>query len=345
MKSKTVKFICISLSAIIVILSGCDSNSVKNENATTTTTANVTTTTTTTTSTKMTFQKIYTTQKTTFQKNQISKNISVHDLGLVDKNLYTYGNINKQLANQLKSILKNYDNNISIACWSTDGSRAVLYNTQQTYFSACTIKMPVMYAYCKQMDDGVIDPNEKLTYQKRHWHQGSGEIRYHAYGNQYTTQELVEKSLSISDNVAYKMLLERYGKEPLKQLAKQLDCESIVFSDGSKWAKNINARDLMVVWSDIYDYFCSDSTNAKMLKNACTNTKFNYGTKRLTEYDYSHKSGDNFGEFRAYHDAGIVWSDVPYVYVVLTHSEGTSYDSDTVDPAMEIINKIMTTKM
>lgn len=341
MKNKSVKFMCIVLSAVILILSGCNANSVKNENATTTTTVNISTT----TSTKTTFQKISTPKKTTFQKNKISKNISVYDLELIDKNLHTYGDIDKQLKNQLKSILKNYDNNISIACWSTDGSRAVLYNTQQTYFSACTIKMPVMYAYCKQMDDGVIDPNEKLTYQKRHWHQGSGEIRYHSYGNQYTTQELIEKSLSISDNVAYKMLLERYGKEPLKQLAKQLDCESIVFSEGSKWAKNINARDLMVVWSDIYDYFCSDSINAKMLKNACTNTKFNYGTKRLTEYDYSHKSGDNFGEYRAYHDAGIVWSDVPYVYVVLTRSEGTSYDRNTVDSAMKIINRIMTTKM
>ena len=100
----------------------------------------------------------------------------------------------------------------------------------------------------------------------------------------------------------------------------------------------------MVVWSEIYKYFCSDSPNAKMLKDACTNTKFNYGTKRVTEYDYSHKSGDNFGEFRAYNDAGIVWAEVPYVYVVLTRSEGTQYDRNTVDPAMEIVKKIMTKK-
>ena len=31
------------------------------------------------------------------------------------------------------------------------------------------------------------------------------------------------------------------------------------------------------------------------LKNSCTNTPFNYGTKTLTGVDYSHKSGDNFG--------------------------------------------------
>lgn len=281
------------------------------------------------------------TTKTTMPVDD-DKYISASSLGLVDKNLYTYGDVDEKLADELEAILKNYNNNISIACWSTDGSKALLYNTEQTYFSACTIKMPVMYVYCKQIDEGVINPNEKLTYQQRHWHQGSGEIRYHAYGNKYTTQELIEKSLSISDNVAYKMLLERYGREPLKQLAKDLDCESICFSNGSKWSKNLNARDLMVVWSEIYNYFCSNSEAAKMLKDACTNTKFNYGTKTITEYDYSHKSGDNFGEFRAYHDAGIVWSDVPYVYVVLTRSEGTAYDRNVVDSAMEIVKEIMT---
>ena len=268
--------------------------------------------------------------------------IAASSLGLVDRNLYTYGDVDKKLADSLESVLKKYKNNISIACWSTDGSRAVLYNTKQTYFSACTIKMPVMYAYCKQIDAGKIDADKKLTYASRHYYGGSGEIRHQPYGTQYSTKYLIEKSLSVSDNVAYVMLLEEYGKDAMNATVEQLGCDSVAFSSGSKWAKQMNARDLMVVWSEVYKYFCSGSSNAKMLKDACTNTDFNYGTEKITEYDYSHKSGDNFGEFRAYHDAGIVWSDVPYVYVVLTRSEGTAYDRATVDASMEIVKEIMT---
>ena len=331
-KLNAAKIVSIALSIIVVLCSAGCTNSPTHP----TTNHGNTTTTMITTTTKRT------TNTTSSPKNDTT--ISVVELGLVDKNLYIYGDANAKLANDLSNILKKYKNNISIACWSTDGSRAVIYNTQQTYFSACTIKMPVMYAYCKQIDAGNIDANKKLTYDARHYYGGSGEIRYQPYGTQYTTKHLIEKSLSISDNVAYVMLLEEYGKDAMNTIVKQLDCDSVAFSSGSKWAKNMNARDLMAVWSEVYKYFCSGSENAKMLKDACTNTDFNYGTERITEYDYSHKSGDNFGEFRAYHDAGIVWSDVPYVYVVLTRSEGAAYDRNTVDAAMELVKEIMTTR-
>lgn len=268
--------------------------------------------------------------------------IAPSELKLVDKNLYTYGEVDKALADQLEQTLQSYNKNISIACWSTDGSKAILYNTKQTYFSACTIKMPLMYAYCQEIEKGNINLRTLHTYEPRHWHQGSGDIRYGAYYTQYTTKQLIQKSINISDNVAYKMLLEAYGKKPLEQLSKALNCKSLNLSPGGKWAKAINARDLAVVWSEIYNYFNTNSSTAKMLKDSCTNTKFNYGTKTITEYDYSHKSGDNFGEYRAYHDAGIVWSDVPYIYVVFTRSEGTTYDSNVVDTSMELVKEIMT---
>ena len=259
----------------------------------------------------------------------------------VGHELYVSGNVNKELANELSFVLDDYGKNISIVCWSVDGSKVVEYNTKQSYFSACTVKMPVMYSYCKLADAGLIDMNKELTYMSKHFYKGSGKIRYQPFGTKYTTAQLINESLSISDNVAYVMLLDAYGKVPVNTLMDELGCSSINLSSSGKWAKNIKAKDLATVWNEIYNYFCSDATNAELLKNACTNTPYNYGTLCITE-DYSHKSGDNFGEFCAYNDAGIVWSEVPYVYVVLTNSEGTQYDINTVNSAMKIVNKIMT---
>jgi beta-lactamase class A len=260
----------------------------------------------------------------------------------VGQELYTSGNVDKNLSDELAFVLNDYGKNISIVCWSVDGSKVLEYNTKQSYFSACTVKMPVMYSYCKLADQGLLDINKELTYTAEHFYKGSGDIRYQPYGSKYTTAQLITKSLSISDNVAYVMLLDEYDKAPVNTLMNELGCNSIMLSSSSKWAKNIKAKDLAVVWSEIYNYFCSNSPNAKILKNACTNTPYNYGTKVITEYEYSHKSGNNYGEFCAYNDAGIVWSEVPYVYVVLTDSEGTQYDINTINSVMKIVNKIMT---
>ena len=259
-----------------------------------------------------------------------------------DKTLMTYGDINPDSEEiiKLQQTLQNYNKNISLSVWRTDNARALTYNTNQTYFSACTIKIAYVLACCKVIDNGYADKNAMLTYHERHYHQGSGKIRKSNYGTNYDIKTLIELCLSISDNVAYKMLLEHFGLQTYNSMVKYLDCNSLIID--RMWGAKVNVNDFVTIWNEVYNYFSSDNEMAEHLKNSCTNTPFNYGTKTLTGIDYSHKSGDNFGEFAAYNDAGIVWGDNDYIYAVFTNSEGTAYDIQTVNTVMEMVHNIMT---
>ncbi len=267
--------------------------------------------------------------------------VNLSDMENQGRDGLSYGDLkNSDLIVELESILDGYAPNISVAAYSLDGSKGYIYNGKQEYFSACTIKMPWMLYLCSELDKGTYDKNTVLVYQEENYRIGSGIIRKGNYGDSYTIEELVNLCLSISDNVAYDMLVKYMGRSGFNSFADALGYQSFKINSWSLWSHNSIVRDYLGLWCKVYDYFLTETDGAKLLKSSCTNTKFNYGTLTLKGEDYSHKSGDNFGDNCVYNDAGLVWSDSPYVYAVFTKSEGTPYDKQIVNSVMSIIHNL-----
>ena len=269
------------------------------------------------------------------------KNVEITDIQVEGRTLRGYGDLKDAPLSSLEDVLNSYGKNISLVAYSLDGNKALSYNADETYFSACTVKVGYLLSCCKVMEEKNIDEKTLLTYEERHYHGGSGDIRYQSYGTQYTLEQLITKCLSISDNVAYEMLMEYFGLEEYNQMVRELGCDSLALE--SLWGWYVQAQDYITMWNAVSEYFDTETKMAKILKNACTNTPFNYGTEALEDVEYSHKSGDNFGTYAAYHDAGIVWDkETPYIYVILTYSEGEYNDENTMHSASQIVYDLMT---
>lgn len=265
--------------------------------------------------------------------------IELSDIENSGRDIIVYGDVvDSDKIEELERILDSYSPNISVAAYSLDDSKALIYNGEQEYFSACTIKIPWMLYLCQEIDKGTYNKDTVLTYEERHYHGGSGSIRFGAYGDTYTVEELITLCLSISDNVAYEMLTEYIDREAFDAFTKELGYQSFELNSWSIWSNNSIVRDYLGIWRNVYNYFASETECSKLLKKACTNTSYNYGTLTLVDEDYSHKSGDNFGIHCAYNDAGIVWSEKPYVYAVFTKSEGELYDIEIVNNVMTIVH-------
>lgn len=271
--------------------------------------------------------------------------IAISNMEFTGKELKTYGSVNdKELIDSLNKTLSEYNKSISVSAWSTDGSKALVYNSNESYFSACTIKIATMLYCCRQIDTGNIDKDTMLTYTEEYYMPGSGKIRFGKYNTSYSIEELITLALSISDNVAYKMLIEYVGRQGINDMLRELGCDSLIIPSYSVWASNSKVNDFIKLWNAVYEYFETNTEGAAILKIACTNTVYNYGTKSISGYDYSHKSGDNFGKNCVFNDAGIVWADTPYIYAIFTKSEGQGADENAVDQAALIINKLFVEK-
>ncbi|MGF1540597.1 MAG: serine hydrolase [Pleurocapsa sp.] len=77
--------------------------------------------------------------------------------------------------------------------------------------SASTIKLPILVALFQEVDEGKINLEEKLTMTEDVIGSGSGNMQYEKPGTQFTLLETATKMMTISDNTATNMLIERMG--------------------------------------------------------------------------------------------------------------------------------------
>ena len=246
-----------------------------------------------------------------------------------------------EVVRQITELLAGYDKKLGFFFYSLDGSTAVAYNCEEISFSACTIKAGYMLYCCLAIEQGLVSPDDVMIYEEKYKHGGSGKIKNSEYGTPYTIKELIRLSLRYSDNIAYKMLVHYFGKDGYNRMMKDLGvkrlCLSSSTSISSIWNYNTTARDLAIIWREIYFYFDSDTEMAKLYKTATTNTPYNYATKML-DVKYSHKSGDKFEPNPVYNDGAIVWADRPYVVGLINGSEGKEEDERMIGEIFKLIN-------
>ncbi len=269
--------------------------------------------------------------------------VQIYSLSQTEKNaLLTYGDIDPEdpataeVLQTIQSMIDGYDKRVSFCAYALDGSRAITYNCEETYFSACTVKAGFLLYCCLAIEQGLASKDEVMYYQEKYYHKGSGKIKDSAYGTPYTLEYLIGQCLCISDNVAYEMLSAYFGHTGYNEMIDTLGLERLRLG-GSIWSNSMTARDLAIIWRELYFYFQTDTEMANLYYNSCTNTPFNYATVYLKE-EYSHKSGDNFGAKAVYNDGAIVWADRPYVIAVLNASEGEPKDEALVGGIVKLIN-------
>lgn len=265
--------------------------------------------------------------------------MNVNDLGKAGKDIVAVG-VDPSRAKEIDALFDSLGKSISLAVWSRDGKKVLLYNTEQQYFSACTVKVPWMLYLCKGIDSGKYSKDTVLTYEKRHYHKGSGTIRKGEYGDTYTVEKLINLCLSISDNVAFEMLVEQIDRKDFNAFTKQLGYQSFNIRAGSVWSNNSVVKDYVGIWNEVYKYFEEDTVGSRLMKKSCTNTPFAYGVLTLKGTTYSHKSGDNFPPNSVYNDAGIVWAESPYIYAMFSKSDENKEEVAKINQAMTIVHEL-----
>lgn len=260
------------------------------------------------------------------------------------KQLIAYGDLREDeysaALSELETVLSGYTRNISFAAYTLDNRKAVGYNTDAEIFCACTVKAAYSYYCCLQMDKGNGSLETQMTYEQKHYESGTGDMQYSPYGTVFDMSTIITKSMGISDNVGYLMQVDFFGRDGYNAWISSLGCDSLQIKP-TVWSLKANARDHLVIWREIYNYFLSDAPHSEFLYNTCTGTAGNFATAALSGVEYSHKQGHNrSGEWTSYSDAGIVWNgNTPYIIAIITDAPGpSSYDADIFAQISTIVN-------
>lgn len=115
------------------------------------------------------------------------------------------------LRRRLNAYLAEQEGTYGVYVIDLTSGRAVSINGNMTFQAASTFKLPMALYILDQVERGNASLDEMLAFTWEDWEDGTGILQESEEGDRFSVRELVELSLTLSDNIATNMLLRRFG--------------------------------------------------------------------------------------------------------------------------------------
>lgn len=187
------------------------------------------------------------------------------------------------------------------------------YNPNILFYAASSIKILVSLLLYRMAEKKEVDLEEEILITSEDLKPGTGVIRFQEKDKSYTIRELIKYNIIESDNTAYIKLVNYVGKDKLIEFGKSLGAKHTL--EGKDLFGLINCEDMAIYWKEIYK-FIDESKYAKEFSEYLKNPSFKIiNEKNIGNNEFERKYG---GYDIAFHEAGIVRDENPYVLIILT---------------------------
>lgn len=190
--------------------------------------------------------------------------------------------------------------------------------------SASVIKLFIMAEAFRQMEEGILSPDEVYVLKERDKVPPSGVLVFLKEGLTLTVMDLVKLMIVVSDNVATNVLTDLLGREAVNGYIKSLGYTKTFYgrkmfdSQGKKEGLEnfISTREVGDFLERLYRGRAvspkSDRAMVEILKNQQVFTKFPCFMEE-GEYPIAHKTGEDEG---ISHDVGIFYTKTPFILCI-----------------------------
>lgn len=180
--------------------------------------------------------------------------------------------------------------------------------------AASITKVPTVLYLNTLAAQGKVDWQEKVAFQEEDRQGGAGILQnFVEPGDKFSLRVLANLSITISDNIAHRMLLRRLGKENVAAYMKSLGGQT-VYPNG----QNVTtAKDMMAYLEGVLTFQRQNSELGRRLLDDLANPIYHVGLPgELPEnLTVAHKEGDVTG---VSNDVGVVYGSRPFALVVLS---------------------------
>lgn len=237
------------------------------------------------------------------------KKSEIDELNIQESCLNSYQSL-INITNNLNNYLSNHK--VSIYYYEPDNNYSYIYNIDQVYYAASTIKLYDALYLLEKADNNEIDLNTTIKYNEDDLVSFSDIMEEYKDNEDVSLRDLIKYSIIYSDNTAHHMLYNYITLDNLKSYQESLGMVSTI-TDTDHFG-NTTARDSMKGLEELYKYLNTNTSNANDLKEYLLNSDKNYlktdSIDALTKYgEY-----DNF-----FHQNGIVYASTTYLVSILTN--------------------------
>jgi beta-lactamase class A len=221
-----------------------------------------------------------------------------------------------ELEKDILRSLRDFQGTLGFVIKDLRTGRAMARNQDRPFPSASMVKVPIMAACLKAVEEGRISLEEALTLKRTDKVRGSGVLRAAPAGTPVTIEKLLQLMITDSDNTAANMLIDLLGFDYLGGMFREFGLERTNLSrkmmDFRSRARGIEnyttPREMADILEKMYRRTCvSPQASEKclaVLKEQKVNDRIPRYLPRKTAV--AHKTGL---EHKVCHDAGIVFTE------------------------------------
>jgi len=184
-------------------------------------------------------------------------------------------------------------------------------NEDDVLQAASLIKLPVMIAFYLEQEEGALDLDQKYELKKEDKVAGAGTLYGRPVGHEVTYRELLRLMGKQSDNTAFNIVRNLLGEEKITKTINRIGMINTSLSENTT-----SPVDIGVLFEGVYNGNLINEENKEEFFEFLTDTVFESWIVDGVpgEVKVAHKFGR---ELHVVNDAGIVFSDSPYVVVVM----------------------------
>lgn len=224
--------------------------------------------------------------------------------------------------NELNNLYNSSKNYFSFLYKDIYTDFTVSYNENQPIFTASTIKAPAMIYLYELASKNEINLDEKLTYTLEFYSLGSGVLKDKEPGSEYTVKQLIEYAIHDSDNIAYKMLMNRFKRENLYSFWSNKGTTNI-FKYDTVWGYT-SSKDASIYMQELYNFYLTDNTYGEELMTYFKNAEWKQITNKDGDFNTANKGGWSDETF---HDVAIVFEENLYILIIMSKTETSDYNN------------------
>lgn len=225
----------------------------------------------------------------------------------------------KELQQQIEELTQPYGSSVSVCIIDASNGNYCHVNSDKALVSASMIKLAVLCEYMHAVDNGQLDPADRVALKNMNVVGGTGLIQTERHAS-YTYDELCRYMIMYSDNTATNVLINKLGQDAINERVQALGRKNTSLNrqlmalntNTENW---ISARDAATILYKIKNGTAASSAMcAKALEYLSKQTDNEGMAEGISSGAFAHKTG-SLRSMR--HDGGIVLGKHPYVIVAL----------------------------
>jgi beta-lactamase class A len=123
---------------------------------------------------------------------------------------------------QIRALVEPFDGVVGLAAKDFGSGDEIRYNADTIFPTASTFKTALLYELYRQVDQGIIDPAMRITFEDRQRVPGSGVLQDLDAGAVLTVKDIATLMIVVSDNAGTDIIYDLIGRGPVAETLARL---------------------------------------------------------------------------------------------------------------------------